>query len=201
MALAAAAAVVVVGAAVEWKAMRGAEAPVTDRVVAAAAPPPVSVAVEPVTADDFIARGFLRLVRDANGAFLDFAEAFRRRADGRTVALMGYARTRSHSSSGALEFYSEAIDRFGYRQAWVLNNRAYERIHAHPNDPTEVARAAEDVQAALTVAPDLVAAKYNRARAVFSRIWTRDDYGSTTNAFSTWSNKTCPRSKTDTRTS
>ena len=160
-----AAAVAIVGSAVGWEASRANEGPPAEPVVAVAPPAPVSAVVAPVTADDFIERGLGRLDRDPNGAFLDFSQSFRRRPDGRALALMGYARTKSRSHADALGFYAQAIDRFGYRQAWVLNNRAHEILHAYPNDPTQLAAAAEDARAALAVAPDLIAAKYNSANA------------------------------------
>jgi hypothetical protein len=168
--MAAAAAIIVLGgSAIGWEAMRTEEGPTAAPTLPAPAPSVVSL--EPVTADEFIARGVRRLEADPNGAFLDFDSAFKLRRDGRTAALMGYARSKAHSSPDARRFYALAIDQFGYRPAWVLNNRACEIIKTCRAESAQLAQALDDAEAALGLDPDLLAARYNRARArYFSRL-------------------------------
>ena len=159
-----AAAVAIGGAVVAWLATRPATGPETRQaaVVPISAPAPA----DPVTADDFVARGFRFLAKgDWSGAFGDFSDASRLRPGGGTRALMGYSRTRAGKFDEAAVCYTDAIDKWGYRPAWVLNNRAHARIQIGLNDPKQLSAGLADAEAALAADPGLDAAHYNRARA------------------------------------
>ena len=81
--------------------------------------------------------------------FGDFSDASRLRPGGGTRALMGYSRTRAGKFDEAAVCYTDAIDKWGYRPAWVLNNRAHARIQIGLNDPKQLSAGLADAEAAL----------------------------------------------------
>jgi hypothetical protein len=124
----------------------------------------------PVTADDFVGRGFHWLNADPAdpiGAYGDFSRAFRLRPDGRTMALMGYARSKGGYHQDAVHLYTSAIEEHRHGPAWVRNNRAHAILQNNLNNPEHLDRAVAEADVALQLDPNLLAARYNRAMAQF----------------------------------
>jgi hypothetical protein len=136
----------------------------------------------PLTADDFIRRGFQRL--DAGDDYMaardEFRHAYQLQPAGRPAALMAYCLTRAANYVDATGLYREAIFG-GYQDAWVYSNLAFAIIEDNLNRPPKVRTAAlpaavEAADTALAWDRACRAARYNRAWARFERALDRGSW-------------------------
>jgi eukaryotic-like serine/threonine-protein kinase len=139
--------------------------------------PNASNAAPPIIGTDHIAAG-LRFADEGDNerAFSEFTTAFQLHPDGRSLALMGYSRTRAGKHEQAVGFYWQALTELKYRQPWVHNNRAYGMIQLALNKPNELGSAIAEAEAALALDPMLQPAHFNRACGRFFQRLNRDDW-------------------------
>jgi serine/threonine protein kinase len=95
----------------------------------------------------------------------DFAAAQRLEPSGRNTAYRAYCLAALSNNKAAATLYEEALNKYGYKVAWVHSNRAASLIQC--GSKTQLREAIDEATAALALEPDLRAAFLNRAFARF----------------------------------
>jgi serine/threonine protein kinase len=135
--------------------------------------PVVTVTAKPTTAQNFFDRGQKLLgEHDYQGARADFDKARTLREDGPTLAYLAHCMAVLDQPQTALEWFGEAIERYGYSAPWVHCNRAYCLTRVRPTT-AEYELAVHEATIALKADPDLRPARYNRA---FARYHLNREY-------------------------
>jgi serine/threonine protein kinase len=129
-------------------------------------PQPNQAAIHPSPSspEEFFERGVEYLkTGDTAAAMKEFGNARRIRPDGQNTAFLAYCHSCAGSDRAAEALYREAIEKYGYRTAWVHSNRAYSLIQR--GSPQDLRFAIEAANAALVLEPNLRAARLNRVYA------------------------------------
>lgn len=130
---------------------------------------PARVAPEPPrTKPELLKHGHAALRHgDWRTASLDFARAFELEPDGKTAATWAYALMLSSQESAALLRAELAVNEFGYREPWALNNYAAALMTTQDQLAPNSAHAIQLANEALERQPDLREARYNLALAEY----------------------------------
>lgn len=123
---------------------------------------------EPQTKAEYLARGHDRLRAGAwDLAILDFSKAMEIEPDGRTAATLSYAYLLAGNDPMATRWSENAVDVFGFREAWALNNYAAALNNQRTLPSAKPTLAIQMTSEVLQAQPRSRAALYNRALAQY----------------------------------